>query len=213
MASSSSAERHIHPGSGRRRKHYHPKGRQVDPQAAAEVRRLIGDAPYRRDLLIEYLHLVQDQYGHLSAAHLAALADAMRLAQTEVYEVATFYAHFDVVLENEDPPPPLTVRVCDSLTCELMGAQSLLADLPARLGQGVRVMRAPCMGRCQSAPTVEIGHYHLDHATTDSIANAIDNGRIHAELPAYENYDALHQQWWVWGFSANAWTANAKPTI
>ena len=191
MSASSSTERHIHPGSGRRRKHYHSKGRQVEPQALEEVRTLLGEAaPYRRDLLIEYLHLIQDEYGHLSAAHLAALAETMRLSQTEVYEVATFYAHFDVVLENEEPPPPITVRVCDSLTCELMGAQTLLAALPAKLGDGVRVVRAPCMGRCQSAPTVEIGHYHLDHATADSIATAIDNRQTHPEIPEYEDYDA-----------------------
>ena len=189
MASKNSTERHIHPGSGRRRKHYHPKGRQVDRQALSEVQALIGAGPYRRDLLIEYLHLVQDEYGHLSAAHLAALADLMRLAQTEVYEVATFYAHFDVVLEDEEPPPPLTVRVCDSLTCELMGAQALLGELPGRLGDGVRVVRAPCMGRCQSAPAVEIGHYHLDHATPEGIASAIDSGHTHPDIPDYEGYD------------------------
>ena len=109
-----------------------PKGRQVDPAALEEVQGLLGDRPRRRDLLIEHLHLIQDRYGHLSAAHLAALADEMRLAQTEVYEVATFYAHFDVVKEGETPPPPLTVRVCDSLTCELMGARALLAALQCR---------------------------------------------------------------------------------
>ena len=125
---------------------------------SSEVRALLGERPRRRDLLIEHLHLIQDRYGHLSAAHLAALAHEMRLAQTEVYEVATFYAHFDVVKEGEAPPPPLTVRVCDSLTCELMGAQALLSALGAALDPSqVRVVRAPCMGRCDMAPVAEVG--------------------------------------------------------
>ncbi len=136
-------------GKGRRT----PKGRQYDDAALAEIRALLGDRPRRRDLLIEFLHLVQDAHGHLSAAHLRALAEEMRMAQAEVYEVATFYAHFDVVKEDETPPPALTIRVCDSLSCELAGAQALLAALkdghdPAE----VRVLRAPCMGRCDTAP-------------------------------------------------------------
>src|ERR1051326_3935878 len=125
-----------------------PKGRQVDPQAREQVRALLGDRERRRDLLIEHLHLIQDRYGHLSAAHLAALAAEMRLALAEVYEVATFYAHFDVVKEGETPPPAVTVRVCDSLSCAIKGADRLLAELPNRLEPGVRVVRAPCMGAC-----------------------------------------------------------------
>src|ERR671936_1942422 len=122
-------------GLGRRnRPRKTPKGRQVEPQALAEVRALLGELPRRRDLLIEHLHLIQDRYGHLSAAHLAALAAEMKLALTEVYEVATFYAHFDVVKEGETPPPPVTVRVCDSLSCAMAGADRLLKDLPKLLG-------------------------------------------------------------------------------
>src|SRR5262245_66505736 len=116
---------------GRRRPQHTPKGRQVDPQAVVEIRSLLTDRPRRRDLLIEHLHLIQDEYGHLSAAHLAALAAEMRLSQTEVYEVATFYAHFDVVKEGETPPPLVTVRVCDSLSCCMAGADRLLNELPA----------------------------------------------------------------------------------
>ncbi len=115
-------------GAPPRRPRRTPKGRQVDPKAAAEVGALLGDRPRRRDLLIEHLHLIQDEYGHISAAHLAALAAEMKLAQTEVYEVATFYAHFDVVKEGETPPPAVTVRVCDSLSCAMAGAETLLAD-------------------------------------------------------------------------------------
>src|SRR6201987_5201959 len=128
---SSHHDRRIHPGSGRRRGPDHPKGRQVDPAALAEVQQLLGSRERRRDLLIEHLHLLQDNFGCLHARHLAALAEEMRLALVEVYEVASFYAHFDIVMDGEEAPPPLTVRVCDSLSCELFGAQTLLKDLPA----------------------------------------------------------------------------------
>ena len=124
----------------------------------------MADLPRRRDLLIEHLHLIQDRYGHLSARHLAALAEEMKLAMTEVYEVATFYAHFDVVREDETPPPALTIRVCDSLTCEMMGARDLLDGLQKKMGGKVRVVRAPCMGRCETAPVAEVGHYHVTGA-------------------------------------------------
>src|SRR5712671_4176970 len=122
-------DRRIHPGSGRRRGPDHPKGRQVDPAALGEVQGLLGERERRRDLLIEHLHLLQDHFGCLHARHLAALAEEMRLALVEVYEVASFYAHFDIVMDDEAPPPPLTVRVCDSLTCALMGSEQLLQTL------------------------------------------------------------------------------------
>ena len=149
-----------------------PKGRQVDPQALDEVRMLLGDRERRRDLLIEHLHLIQDRYGHLSAAHLAALAHEMQLALTEVYEVATFYAHFDVVKEGEAPPPAVTVRVCDSLSCAMAGAEQLLDDLPKRLGANVRVVRAPCMGACDRAPVCAVGHVQVMQADAARIAAA-----------------------------------------
>src|SRR2546422_9629821 len=146
-------------GLGRRtRPRKTPKGRQVEPQALSEVRALLGDRERRRDLLIEHLHLIQDRYRHLSAAHLAALAQEMKLALTEVYEVATFYAHFDIVKEDEPPPPALTVRVCDSLSCAMAGAEHLLRDLPGKLGRGVRVVRAPCMGASDRPPVCEVGN-------------------------------------------------------
>src|SRR5437879_10213071 len=126
-----------HARGGRRRAPRTPKGRQVDPRALEEIRSLLGERERRRDLLIEHLHLIQDRYGHLSAAHLAALAQEMKLALTEVYEVATFYAHFDVVKEGEHAPPAVTVRVCDSLACAMAGAEQLLRDLPNRLGREV----------------------------------------------------------------------------
>src|SRR4029079_6987216 len=125
-----------------------------------------------RDLLIDHLHLIQDKYGHLSAAHLAALAAEMKLAMTEVYEVATFYAHFDVVKEGETPPPPVTVRVCDSLSCAMAGAEKLLADLPGKLGPGVRVVRAACIGACDKAPVCGGGHVHVIKATEEAVTTA-----------------------------------------
>jgi formate dehydrogenase len=156
---------------GRRRPRQTPKGRQVDLQALEEVRALLMDRPRRRDLLIEHLHLIQDRYGHLSAPHLAALALEMRLALTEVYEVATFYSHFDVVKDGP-PPPAVTVRVCDSLSCAMAGAEGLLARLPAILGKEVRVVRAPCMGACDRAPVVAVGHLQTFQATPDKVAAA-----------------------------------------
>ncbi len=155
---------------GRRRPSRTPKGRQVDPQALADVQALLTDKPRRRDLLIEHLHLIQDHYGYLSAAHLAALAAEMKMALTEVYEVATFYAHFDVVKEGELPPPPVTVRVCDSLSCAMAGAEKLLKDLPGKLGRDVRVVHAPCMGACDRAPVCAVGHVQTFNATLDTVA-------------------------------------------
>ncbi len=149
-----------------------PKGRQVDPRAAAEVGALLGDRPRRRDLLIEHLHLIQDEHGHISAAHMGALAAEMKLSQTEVYEVATFYAHFDVVKEGETPPPAVTVRVCNSLSCAMAGAETLLATLPGKLGPNVRVVRAPCMGACERAPVCAVGHVQTYTATPESVARA-----------------------------------------
>src|SRR5713101_836471 len=133
-----------------------PKGRSVDPQAREEVRALLGNAPRRRDLLIEHLHRIQDRYGHLSARHLVALAAEMKLSMTEVYEVATFYHHFDVVKEGEAAPPAITVRVCDSITCDISGSRELLARLPALVGSDVRVLHAPCVGRCETAPVAVV---------------------------------------------------------
>ncbi|WP_147125507.1 NAD(P)H-dependent oxidoreductase subunit E [Shimia ponticola] len=174
-------------GKGRRT----PKGRQYEDGALADVRALFGDRPRQPDLLIEFLHLIQDRYGHLSAAHLRALAEELRLSMAEVYEVATFYAHFDVVKEGETPPPALTIRVCDSLACELAGAQQLKAALEDGLDPTeVRVLRAPCMGRCDTAPVLELGHHHIDHATPEKVQQAISAGHTHPDIPAYEDLAA-----------------------
>ena len=175
------------PGKGRKA----PKGRQVDDAALADVRALLGDRPRRRDLLIEHLHLIQDRYGHLSVQHLNVLADEMRMAQTEVYEVATFYAHFDVVKDGDVPPPALTIRVCDSLSCELAGAQALKSALEDGLDPTkVRVLRAPCMGRCDTAPVLEIGHNHIDFATVEKVDAAIAADDTHPHMTDYQDLAA-----------------------
>jgi NADH:ubiquinone oxidoreductase subunit F (NADH-binding)/NADH:ubiquinone oxidoreductase subunit E len=168
----------------RKRPRRTPKGRQTDPRAIDEVRALLGERPRRRDLLIEHLHLIQDRYGHISAAHLAALAAEMKMAQTEVYEVATFYSHFDVVKDGP-PPPAVTVRVCDSLSCAMAGAEQLLATLPGKLGENVRVLRAPCMGACDHAPVVAVGHVQSNHATPETVAAAVAKGTESTHAHAY----------------------------
>jgi formate dehydrogenase beta subunit len=189
MAIGTHHDRRIHPGSGRRRGPDQPKGRQLDPAALAEVQALLGPRERRRDLLIEHLHLLQDRYGCLHARHLVALADEMRLALTEIYEVASFYAHFDIVMDNETPPPAITVRVCDSLSCALAGGERLLDELRQRLSDGARVVRAPCMGGCDKAPAVAIGHALHERATADSVAAAAAAGHTHPYIPSYPGLD------------------------
>jgi formate dehydrogenase len=162
----------------------------LDDAAWDQVRALLGERPRRRDLLIEFLHLVQDAYGYLGAAHLRALAEEMKMSMAEVYEVASFYAHFDVVKEGETPPPALTIRLCDSLSCELAGAQQLKTALEDGLdATQVRVLRAPCMGRCDTAPVLELGHAHIDHATPEKVTAAIAAGDTHAHVPDYETFE------------------------
>ncbi len=160
------------------------KGHSVDPVAQAAVLDAISGLPCRRDQLIEYLHRLQDRFGHVAAAHVVALADVLGLAPTEVYEVATFYHHFDVVREGERPPPPLTIRVCDSLSCEVFGADALVQALEGGLGQGVRVQRVSCVGRCDEAPVAVVGQHPVGHATLDSVSNCIEAGTTEPSVPA-----------------------------
>jgi NADH:ubiquinone oxidoreductase subunit F (NADH-binding) len=164
------------------------KGRPVDPQALAEVQALLGDEPRRRELLIEHLHRIQDRYGSLSAAHLVALARELRLAPAEVYEVATFYHHFDVVKEGETPPPALTVRVCESLSCELAGAHELIAELKRALGPGVRVVPAPCVGRCEQAPVAVVGQNPVTQATAERVRPVVAAKRTKCPVAKYVTY-------------------------
>jgi formate dehydrogenase len=175
------------------RKRGTPKGRRVEPQALEEVRNLLGGALRRRDLLIEHLHRIQDAYGHLSAAHLAALAQEMRMAMAEVYEVASFYHHFDIVREGEAAPAALTVRVCDSLACEMAGAKDLLRKLPGLLGRDVRVIPAPCVGRCESAPAVVVGQNPVLQATVEAVARHVHGRLTKSFEPKYIDYAAYRK--------------------
>jgi formate dehydrogenase beta subunit len=174
-----------HPGRGIRRAKATPKGRHVDARALSDVLGLLGSAPRTRDHLIEHLHRIGDAFGQISVAHLAALAELMNLSMAEVYETATFYAHFDVLSEGETDLPAITVRVCDSLTCELMGAQALRAALAENVPENVRIVRAPCVGRCDTAPVAEVGHHFVDRAEPTSVLAAIAAGQTEPDMPAY----------------------------
>jgi formate dehydrogenase len=180
-------------GPSRQRKRETPKGRRVDPQALADVQAALGEAPRRRDLLIEHLHAIQDRYGALSAPHLAALAQELKLAQSEVYEVATFYHHFDVLRDGEDAPPALTVRVCAGLSCELAGARGLLDRLPAILGTEVRVLAAPCIGRCDKAPAALVGQHPVTHASPDAVLAAVTARVTTDRIDGHIGYDAYRE--------------------
>ena len=175
----------------KRRNRGTPKGRVVDLNALLEVQALLGDEARDRDLLIEHLHKIQDRYRHLSAAHIAALAHEMRLSMTEVYEVASFYHHFDVVREGEAAPAPLTVRVCDSVSCEMAGCEDLIGALEAGLGDGIRVQRVPCVGRCDKAPVAVVDQYTVDNASAETVQAALDAGQREQPLPENSvGYDA-----------------------
>jgi len=172
----------------RRRDNSKPKGRQLDDQALADVQRLLGDRERKRDLLIEFLHLIQDEFRCVQAKHIKALADEMRLSQVEVYEVASFYDHFDVVKEGEPIPAPLTIRVCDSVTCMCMGAEKLLADLKDKVDpEQIRVVPAPCMGGCDVAPAVRIGDREVGNATVDGLLAMAVSGDTAALRPKYDD--------------------------
>ncbi len=171
------------------------KGRVVDLNSLLEVQRLLGDSARTPDLLIEHLHKIQDHYGHLSAAHLVALASEMRLSTTEVYEVASFYHHFDVIRENDSPPPALTVRVCESVSCEMAGSEALIAALESSFGSGVRVQRVPCVGRCDKAPVAVVGQHTVDVATAEAVQTVVDGGQTEQPMPtACVDYDAYKKE-------------------
>ena len=175
----------------RKKRRREGRGRPVDPVALEEVRALLGDEPRRRDLLIEHLHKIQDRYHSISAARLNGLAEEMRLAPAEVFEVATFYHHFDVVKEDQVAPPAITLRVCDGLSCEMAGAQNLLGLLRAGgYGDGVRVITAPCVGRCDTAPVAVLNQNPIDHATVAAVDAALESGSLTATAPDYKAYDA-----------------------
>jgi formate dehydrogenase beta subunit len=181
-------------GSGRSKRERGPKGRPLDDTALDEIRTVLGDWPRQRDLLIEFLHLIQDRWGFLSAARLRALAEEMRLSQAEVYEVASFYDHFDVVKEGEAPPPPLTIRVCGSISCALAGADALIHSLRAAVDpKAVRVLHAPCMGRCAGAPAARIGDREVDGATCEGLLAMARADETKVRVPAYVTFDAYRR--------------------
>ncbi|HEX6827986.1 MAG TPA: NAD(P)H-dependent oxidoreductase subunit E [Burkholderiales bacterium] len=195
---------------GRRKVKAATKGRLVDPKALDDVRALLGNAPRRRDLLIEHLHRIQDKYHHLSDRHLLALAQEMRLAAAEVYEVATFYHHFDVVKDGAEPPPALTVRVCENLACDMAGAKDLLQRLPQILGSEVRVIAAPCVGRCEEAPVAVVGRNPISSATPESVAQAVKEKRTAAPLPKYLDYKG-YRKGGGYGTWLEVWNGTRKP--
>ncbi|TCD15041.1 NADH-ubiquinone oxidoreductase-F iron-sulfur binding region domain-containing protein [Oricola cellulosilytica] len=170
----------------KRRKSSHPKGRQLDEAALLDVQNALGDAPRTRDLLIEHLHRIQDRNGCLPVAHLRALAEEMRMSQAEIYEVASFYDHFDVVKEGEKHPAPLTIRVCDSISCMMAGAEALIARLEEDANPDhIRVVRGPCMGRCATAPAARVGDREVDHARCDRLLEMADDGEFDVAVPDY----------------------------
>tara|TARA_A100001037_G_scaffold292274_2_gene307401 strand:+ start:4353 stop:6056 length:1704 start_codon:yes stop_codon:yes gene_type:complete len=177
------------PGARRGKARPFLKGRQVDTDALQEIQDLLGDTPRQRDLLIEFLHLIQDRFGCLSHRHMAALAHEMRLPMAEVFETATFYAHWDVVGDDDPALPDITVRVCDSLTCELLGGVRLLEELRLSLGDSVRIVPGPCMGRCEGAPVACVGHNYMKHATVDSVSGAVMNGTVEEPSVASTGFD------------------------
>jgi NADH:ubiquinone oxidoreductase subunit F (NADH-binding)/NADH:ubiquinone oxidoreductase subunit E len=180
--------RRIHPGSGRRKAPVFPKGRLLGSEETTAVAKLLGDRPRQRDMLIEYLHLIQDAEGCLPAGHMQALGEELKIPMAEVYEVASFYAHFDIVRDGEERPAPVTVRVCESLSCMMAGAEQVLAELEKKAPAGVRILRAPCMGRCDVAPVCEAGHKHLDQIDAGAVLKAVEEGHFHPEIPAYKNF-------------------------
>jgi formate dehydrogenase len=165
------------------------RGRRVNPETLKQIQDLIAALPVRRDLLIEYLHLIQDKFGHISAAHITALASIMGLATTEVYEVATFYHHFDVIKEGEQAPPELTVRVCDSISCEMSNAETLVSELTKFHGDKVRIQRVPCVGRCDTAPIAIVGQKPIDYATLETVNKSVEVRDIESPITEYVTYN------------------------
>ena len=183
----------IHPGSGRRNALTFNKGRQTDDQSINELKNIIPSDYFRqRDMLIECLHLIQDSYKCLKPKYLSALAELTNLPLTEIYETASFYAHFDIFKDDDVNPAEVTIRVCDSLTCEMYGCQSLQKDLTDSFknDESIRVVRAPCMGRCHQAPVVEVGKRHLTKANLSKVKELISSNETKPIIPAYTDYQS-----------------------
>ena len=167
------------------------KGREPESEAIMDITRLLGNAPLRRELLLEYLHAVQDTYGCLNISHLVALSAIMQIPQVEVYEVASFYAYFDIVGERGAKPPTTTVRICDSLTCSMFGAGSLRKAVEKDVDSTVRVQSAPCMGRCDHAPIALVNKRYVESANLGRIKSYIDDGAEKNSQPLINNCQDL----------------------
>lgn len=186
----SGEKRSPHPGSGRRKALVFPKGRLLKDDERKALREIVGEGPFEQALLIEYLHKIQDRESCLPAGLLHALAEAMRIPMAAVYEVATFYAHFDVIADGDERPAKTTIRVCDSLSCMLAGAEDLLTALNSEDLGNVRIVRAPCVGSCHTAPAVHVGHNHVDHATVAKVKDRVAHGHVHPDVPDYQTLEA-----------------------
>ena len=184
-----------HPGFGKNKARKTPKGRPIDEQALNAIKLIVGDTIPTKDLTIEFLHKIQDKFGYISSSHIRALGHIMKLSQAEINETASFYTHFDIVKENESIPAELTIRVCDSLSCQLMGAKSLKLAIKNGINKNkVRVLNAPCMGRCHIAPVVEVGHNHITKASAEKVFSAVENKKTHPTIPKYQNFDEYENE-------------------
>jgi len=182
------------PENARRRRIGHPKGRQVDAAALDQVRSLLGNSPRRRDMLIEYLHLINDTYGHLSAAHLAALAKEMSCSQAEVYEVASFYHHFKIIKEQEEADKKPLLRICDGIACEMAGAKELAEELEYNLSDAVTLEKVPCVGACNCAPVAVYGRRQIPEASVKEVGVALEKQDFDARVPDYQNLESYRQE-------------------
>ena len=186
----SNATNNIRPGNKKKRKgRIFQRGRQLDVTAQVELKELLGSKPRRKDLLIEYLHLIQDKWGYIGASHLMALASELQLSQASVYEVASFYHHFDVVKEDQTPPPELTIRICNSLSCSMTGSSKVQDELNSLAPSNIRIIPAPCMGLCNEAPAAAIGKNYVGHVSAASLLNDANNKQVSPVLPSYQSYE------------------------
>ncbi len=181
----------------KKKRRWKPKGRQPENKFYEDVSSLFKGINFKRDELIEYLHVLQDNFGVLYDKHLVALSTIINLPLAEIYEVATFYAHFNIVKNSETFESLTVVRVCESLTCELFGAQKLLNDLKRSKNKKIKVVPGPCMGRCDVAPTVCVGKNYVDKATIKSVQDVIKNKNIEAVIPSYISFEEYKKKWWV----------------
>lgn len=186
----SNATNNIRPGNKKKRKgRIFQRGRQLDATAQVELKELLGSKPRRKDLLIEYLHLIQDKWGYIGSSHLMALASELQLSQASVYEVASFYHHFDVVKEDQTPPPELTIRICNSLSCSMTGSSKVQDELNSLAPSNIRIIPAPCMGLCNEAPAAAIGKNYVGHVSAASLLNDANNKQVSPVLPSYQSYE------------------------